>query len=55
MVFFAVLIFMIVECRRLRVRWWWLYPVLSIGIGVSFGFPLFLIARRLRLAGQNVG
>jgi hypothetical protein len=55
MVFFAALIFMIVEGRRVRVRWWWLYPVLSIGIGVSFGFPLFLIARRLRLAGQNVG
>jgi hypothetical protein len=29
--------------------------VLATGIGVSFGFPLFLIARRLRLAGENVG
>lgn len=55
MVFFAALLFMIVEGRRVRVRWWWLYPVLSIGIGVSFGFPLFLLARRLRLAGENVG
>jgi hypothetical protein len=55
MVFLAAFIFMIVEGRRLRVRWWWLYPVLSVGIGVSFGFPLFLIARRLRLAGENVG
>lgn len=55
MVFLAALVFMIVEGRRLQVRWWWIYPVLSVGIGVSFGFPLFLIARRLRLAGQNVG
>lgn len=55
MVFLAAFIFMVVEGRRLRVRWWWLYPVLSVGIGVSFGFPLFLIARRLRLAGENVG
>lgn len=55
MVFLAALVFMIVEGRRLRVRWWWLYPVLSVGIGVSFGFPLFLIARRLRMAGQDVG
>ena len=55
MVFFAALIFMIVEGRRVQVRWWWLYPVLSVGIGVSFGFPLFLIARRLRIAGENAG
>ncbi len=55
MVFFAALIFMIVEGRRVKVRWWGLYPVLSTGIGISFGFPLFLIARRLRIAGENVG
>ena len=55
MVFLAALLFMIVEGRRVRLRWWWLYPVLSVGIGVSFGFPLFLLARRLRLAGEDVG
>ena len=49
MVFLAAFIFMIVEGRRLRVRWWPLYPLLAVGIGVSFGFPLFLIARRLRV------
>jgi hypothetical protein len=48
-VFLVALVFMIVEGRRLRVRWWLLYPILSTAIGVSFGFPLFLIARRLRL------
>lgn len=55
MVFLAAMIFMVVEGRRVGIRWWWLYPVLSVGIGISFGFPLFLLARRLRLAGQNVG
>jgi len=55
MVFLAALVFMVVEGRRVKVRWWWLYPVLSIGIGVSFGFPLFLIARRMRVAGQDLG
>jgi len=55
MVFFAALIFMIVEGRRVKVRWLWLYPVLGTGIGISFGFPLFLIARRLRIAGETVG
>ena len=48
MVFLAAFIFMIVEGKRRRVRWWPLYPFLSLAIGVSFGFPLFLIARRLR-------
>lgn len=48
-VFLVALIFMVVEGRRLRVKWWLIYPILSAGIGVSFGFPLFLIARRLRL------
>jgi hypothetical protein len=55
MVFLAAMIFMIVEGRRARVRWWWLYPVLSCGIGISFGFPLFLLARGLRVAGQSAG
>ena len=54
MVFLAAFIFMIVEGRRVRVRWSWLYPILSSAIEVGFGFPLFLIARRLRLAGQDL-
>lgn len=54
MVFLAALVFMVVEGRRLRVRWWGIYPVLATGIGVSFGFPLFLIARRVRVASAGV-
>jgi hypothetical protein len=48
-VFLVALVFMVVEGRKIRLRWWLIYPLLSAGIGVSFGFPLFLIARRLRL------
>jgi len=48
-VFLVALIFMVAEGRRLRVKWWLIYPILSAAIGVSFGFPLSLIARRLRL------
>lgn len=48
-VFLVALVFMVTEGRRLRLRWWLIYPILSAGIGISFGFPLFLIARRLRL------
>ena len=55
MVFLAAFLFIIVEGRRIAVRWWGIYAFLCLTIGVSFGFPLFLIARRLRLAGQNVG
>jgi hypothetical protein len=55
MVFLAALLFIIIEGRRLAVRWWGLYVFLCLAIAASVGFPLFLLARRLRLAGQNVG
>jgi hypothetical protein len=46
-VFLAAMVFMVVEGRRLALRLWWLYPLLSVAIGVSTGFPLFLLARRI--------
>ena len=55
MVFLAAFMFIIIEGRRLAVRWWGLYAFLCLAIAVSVGFPLFLIARRLRMAGQPVG
>ena len=51
-VFLAAMVFMVLEGRRLSLRVWWLYPLLSVGIGVSTGFPLFLLARRLRVAAE---
>ena len=41
--------FMVAEARRLGIRFVWVYILLSLGIAVSVMFPLFLIARQLRL------
>ena len=52
-VFLAAMVFMVLEGRRMALRFWWLYPLLSVGIGVSTGFPLFLLARRLRVVAES--
>jgi hypothetical protein len=41
---------MVTEARRLGVKWVWLYVLFGFGIAISVTFPLFLIARELRLA-----
>lgn len=41
---------MVAEARRLGVKWVWLYVILGFAIAISVTFPLFLIARELRLA-----
>lgn len=41
---------MVVEARKLGVQWVWLYVLFGFGIAISVTFPLFLIARELRLA-----
>ena len=46
----AAFIFMAVEARRLGIRFVWVYMVLSFAIAVSVMFPLFLLARQLRMA-----
>jgi hypothetical protein len=46
----AVFVFMVVESRRVGVRHVWLYMVGSLAIAVSVFFPLFLLARELKLA-----
>jgi hypothetical protein len=45
----AVIVFMVVEARRLGIRFVWLYVALAFVIAISVTFPLFLIARELRL------
>lgn len=51
----AAFAFMIAEARRLGVRYVWLYIALSLGVAVSVVFPLFLIARQLKLAQRRGG
>ena len=45
----ASIVFMVVEARRHTIRFVWLYVLLSFAIAISVTFPLFLLARELRL------
>jgi hypothetical protein len=45
----AVVIWMAMEGRRAGVRFVWVYIVLTFAVAVSVSFPLFLIARHLKL------
>lgn len=42
--------FMVVEARRLGVRFVWLYILLGFLVAISVTFPLFMIAREMRIA-----
>lgn len=46
----AAIVLMIVEARRLGIKYVWVYVVLAFGVAISVSFPLFLIARERRLA-----
>src|SRR5262249_58661288 len=48
--FVAAAVLMVIEARRLAIRWVWLYILLGFLIAISVTFPLFLIARERRLA-----
>lgn len=47
-------IFMALEGRRLHMRHVWVYILLSLLIAVSVMFPLFLIARQIKMSQQRV-
>jgi hypothetical protein len=46
-------VFMVVEARRLGIRYVWVYLLLSSFLAVSVMFPLFLIARQYRISRQR--
>jgi hypothetical protein len=46
----AAVVFMVVESRRLGIRFVWAYAVGALLIAISVTFPLFLLARELKLA-----
>ncbi|ASW90760.1 DUF2834 domain-containing protein [Mycobacterium marseillense] len=50
----SAVILMVIEARKHNVRFVWLYVVGSFFIAVSVMFPLFLIARELRLGASDV-
>lgn len=45
----AASIFIVLEGRRLGIRWYWLYVLASFVTAVGFTFPLFLAVRERRL------
>lgn len=49
----AACIFMVVEGRRLHMRYVWAYVLLSGPTAISIMFPLFLIARQITLSRQR--
>jgi hypothetical protein len=50
----VAVVFMVLEGRRLRIPWWWVYVALVFLVAVSVAFPLFLIARTRQLAAERV-
>lgn len=44
---------MVIESRRLAIRFVWIYIVLGLLVAISATFPLFLIARERRLAERG--
>jgi hypothetical protein len=50
----AVVVWMVVEARRLQIPYVWIYVVLAMLIAISVTVPLFLIARERRLAALGV-
>jgi len=53
LVAFVACIFMLLEGYRLKIRFVWLYIVLSALIAISVTFPLFLLIRHMELAKQQ--
>jgi Terpene cyclase DEP1 len=49
----AASIFMVIEGKRVGVRYVWLYLLLSGILAISVTFPLFLIARHLKLVNEQ--
>jgi hypothetical protein len=49
----AASMFMVIEGRRVGVRYVWLYIILSALVAISVTFPLFLLARHLKLTNTQ--
>jgi Terpene cyclase DEP1 len=51
----AASIFMVIEGKRVGVRYVWLYLVLSGILAISVTFPLFLLARHIKVVNEESG
>lgn len=50
----AAIVFMVVEARRLGIKYVWMYVVASFAVAISVAFPLFLIARERVLSERKI-
>lgn len=50
MLTFAVVIFMVIDARKHDVRFVWLYVIGAFVVAIAVWFPLYMIARELKLA-----
>lgn len=51
----AVVVWMVLEARRLRIPGVWLYVVFGFLVAISLAFPLFMIHREVKLAETEPG
>jgi hypothetical protein len=51
--FFSAVILMVIEARKHGVKFVWLYILGGAAIAMGVTFPLFLIARELRMGASN--
>lgn len=51
----SAVVLMVVEARRVGVRYVWAYVALSFVVAISVAFPLFLIARERALGARESG
>jgi hypothetical protein len=42
------------EARKLGMRHWWIYIVLTFSIAMAFAFPLFLLMRERKIASEKL-
>ena len=50
----AAIILMVIEARKHNVKFVWAYVVVALFVAISVAFPLFLIARELRMGPSEV-
>ena len=51
----TVVVWMVLEARRLQIPGVWLYVVFGFLVAISLAFPLFLIHREVKLAAKEPG
>ena len=49
----AASMFMVIEGQRIGIRYLWLYIIFSALVAISVTFPLFLLARHIKLANTQ--